>query len=84
MLIWMRNSAGAGVMKFLLMGLLVTAVFGLVLMDVGGFFNGNMSSNTLVKGGMVLLIGSPSLRRALFPGLLLILTVGFGTAYLLP
>ena len=53
MLIWMRDSAGAGIMKFFLMGLLVLAVAGLVLMDVGGFFTGNIGSNTIVKGGGV-------------------------------
>jgi uncharacterized membrane protein (DUF4010 family) len=41
-------------------------------------------ANTLVKGGMVLLAGSPSLRRAVLPGLALILAVGLGTAYLAP
>lgn len=41
-------------------------------------------ANTLVKGGMVLLTGAPSLRRAVLPGLLLILATGLGTAYLLP
>jgi len=53
MLIWMRNSTYSGVIKFFLMGLLVLAVAGLVLTDVGGFFRGVMSSNTLVKGGDV-------------------------------
>lgn len=53
MLIWMRNSSGAGVLKFVLMGLLVMAVGGLVLMDVGGFFTGNMGSGTVAKGGGV-------------------------------
>ncbi|MCW5876428.1 MAG: MgtC/SapB family protein [Anaerolineales bacterium] len=38
-------------------------------------------ANTLVKGGMVLLAGSASLRRAVLPGLVLILVVGLGTAY---
>lgn len=53
MLIWMRDSAFGGLLKFFLMGLLVLAVAGLVLMDVGGFFSGNMSSSTLAKGGGV-------------------------------
>lgn len=53
MLIWMRESAFAGVFKYLLMGLLVLAVVGLVLMDVGGFFTGRMSSGTVAKGGGV-------------------------------
>lgn len=53
MLIWMRDGAGAGVIKMILMSLLVMAVAGLVLMDVGGFFRGDMSSGTVVKGGGV-------------------------------
>jgi peptidyl-prolyl cis-trans isomerase D len=54
MLIWMRDSAAAGVFKFVLMGLLLTAVAGLVLMDVGGFFkSGSLSANTLARGGDV-------------------------------
>lgn len=51
MLIWMREGAGAGVIKFVLMGLLLTAVAGLVLMDVGGFFRTQLGANTIVKGG---------------------------------
>ncbi len=50
MLIWMRNSAFAGFFKFFLLGMLLLAVGGLVLMDVGGFFTGNMGANTVVKG----------------------------------
>ena len=38
MLIWMREGKGSKVVKFTLMGLLLMAVAGLVLMDVGGFF----------------------------------------------
>lgn len=53
MLIWMRNSAFSGFFKFFLLGMLIMAVGGLVLMDVGGFFTGNMSANTVVKGGGV-------------------------------
>ena len=53
MLIWMRDSAGAGILKFFLLGILVLAVAGLVLMDVGGFFTGNMASGTVAKGGGV-------------------------------
>jgi uncharacterized membrane protein (DUF4010 family) len=41
-------------------------------------------ANTLVKGSMVALAGSVSLRRAVLPGLVLILVAGLGTAYLLP
>ena len=52
MLIWMRDSAFAGVFKFLLMGLLLMAVIGLIFLDTGGFFSGTgMSSNTVAKGG---------------------------------
>lgn len=51
MLIWMRDGAGAGVIKFFLLGMLVLAVAGLVLMDVGGFFRGDISQGTIVKGG---------------------------------
>lgn len=40
-------------------------------------------SNTVVKGGIVLWSGSPSLRRVILPGLLLILVIGTGTAFLL-
>lgn len=47
----MRNGAGAGILKYFLMGLLVMAVGGLVLMDVGGFFRGGVSSNVVAKGG---------------------------------
>lgn len=53
MLIWMRDSAFAGFFKFFLLGMLVLAVGGMVFMDVGGFFTGNMSQNTVVKGGGV-------------------------------
>lgn len=62
MLIWMRESSGAGILKFFLMGLLVMAVSGLVLMDVGGFFTGNMGSGTIAKGGGVN-IGSSEFNR---------------------
>ncbi len=51
MLIWMREGTHAGIMKFVLMGLLLVAVGGLVLMDAGGFFKGGgVSANTVVKG----------------------------------
>ncbi len=68
MLIWMRNSSFAGVFKYIFLGLMVLAVGGLVLMDVGGFFTGNMSSNTVVKGGGVnigVIEFDRTLRRAL-------------------
>jgi len=53
MLIWMREGAGSGIVKFLLMGLLLLAGAGLVLMDVGGFFKGNLAPGTVIKGGGV-------------------------------
>ena len=53
MLIWMRNSTYAGFFKLFLMGLLLLAVTGLVMMDVGGFFRNTMSSGTIAKGGGV-------------------------------
>jgi uncharacterized membrane protein (DUF4010 family) len=40
-------------------------------------------SNTVVKGGIVLLMGSKALRRALLPGFLLILATGLGVGFLL-
>ena len=40
-------------------------------------------SNTLVKGGIALLTGSPTLRKFLIPVIVLILVVGIGTALLL-
>jgi len=39
-------------------------------------------SNTVVKGGIVLTGGSPTLRRALWPGFVLMLVVGIGVAFL--
>ena len=39
-------------------------------------------SNTVVKGGIVLLSGGPELRRVLLPGFLLILVTGVGVAFL--
>ena len=39
-------------------------------------------SNTAVKGGIVLTSGSPSLRRALVPGFVLMLITGIGVAFL--
>ncbi len=39
-------------------------------------------SNTVVKGGIVLSSGSPALRRALWPGLVLMLVAGIGVAFL--
>ena len=53
MLIWMRNSTFSGGFKIVLMGMLIMALAGLVLMDVGGFFTGNMNAGTVAKGGGV-------------------------------
>ncbi len=39
-------------------------------------------SNTAVKGGVVLTSGSPALRKALWPGFLLMLATGIGVAFL--
>lgn len=39
-------------------------------------------SNTAVKGGLVLMGGSPGLRKAVLPGLLLMLATGIGLAFL--
>lgn len=47
MLSSMRDGAHSKIIKFVLMGLLILAVAGLVLMDVGGFFRGR-SPNTAV------------------------------------
>lgn len=40
-------------------------------------------SNTVVKGGIVLMSGSPTLPRALLPGFVLMLVTGIGVAFLL-
>lgn len=40
-------------------------------------------ATTLAKGGVVLTIGSHELRRAILPGLLLMLTAGIGVAFLI-
>lgn len=47
----MREGAKGGILKVILMGFMVMAVGGLVLMDVGGFFRGGVSSNVVAKGG---------------------------------
>jgi len=39
-------------------------------------------ANTAVKGGVVLTSGSPTLRKALWPGFLLMLATGIGVAFL--
>jgi uncharacterized membrane protein (DUF4010 family) len=38
-------------------------------------------ANTMVKGGMVIALGSPALRRALLPGLLGMLAAGLGLSF---
>lgn len=54
MLIWMRESKSAKLVKLFFMGMLVMAATGLVLMDVGGFFGpGSVGSGTVAKGGGV-------------------------------
>lgn len=40
-------------------------------------------TNTLFKGGIVLTSASPALRKAVWPGLILVVVVGIGSAYLL-
>jgi uncharacterized membrane protein (DUF4010 family) len=40
-------------------------------------------SNTVVKGGIVLSGGSPALRKAVLPGLILMLATGIGVAFLI-
>lgn len=40
-------------------------------------------TNTLFKGGIVLTSASPALRKAVWPGLVLVVLVGIGSAYLL-
>lgn len=39
-------------------------------------------SNTIVKGGIVLMMGSQALRKALLPGFLLVLATGLGVSFL--
>ena len=39
-------------------------------------------SNTVVKGGLVLTGGSRALRRAMWPGFVLMLVTGIGVAFL--
>lgn len=40
------------------------------------------ASNTVVKGGIVLALGAPALRRAILPGLVLVLTALLGVGFL--
>jgi len=45
----LRDGASSGLLKIFLMGMLVLAVGGLVLSDVGGFFRGGVSASDIVK-----------------------------------
>ena len=45
----MREGAKSGIIKFILFGFLVMAVFGLVLTDVGGFFRGGVTKTSVAK-----------------------------------
>lgn len=48
----LRDSSKKGFLKYILLGFLVMAGGGLVMMDVGGFFNGaTMGSSNVAKGG---------------------------------
>ncbi|MCI5059745.1 MAG: peptidyl-prolyl cis-trans isomerase [Alphaproteobacteria bacterium] len=49
----LRDGAKSGFLKYILLGLLVLAVGGLVLTDIGGFFRGGISSNLVAKGSGV-------------------------------
>lgn len=63
MLIWMREGKGSKIVKYVLFSMLVMAVAGLVLMDVGGFFRtDSLGSGTIVKGGGVS-ISAPEFNR---------------------
>jgi len=45
----MREGAKSGIMKFILLGLMVMAGGGLILMDVGGFFRGGVTQSAIAK-----------------------------------
>ena len=47
----MREGAKSGLSKFVLVGLMAMATFGLVLTDVGGFFGGGFGRQTIAKVG---------------------------------
>jgi peptidyl-prolyl cis-trans isomerase D len=47
----LRDGAGTGFLKIILMGLLVMAVGGLVFTDVGGFFRGGVGNNDVARVG---------------------------------
>lgn len=50
----LNRGSKAGIIKFVLLGFMVMAVAGLVMMDVGGFFRGDsVSSNVVAKGSGV-------------------------------
>ena len=40
-------------------------------------------ANTVSKGAIVLMSGSPKLRKAIWPGILLILVVGISVAFII-
>lgn len=65
----LRDNAKTGFLKYILLGLLVMAGGGLVLMDVGGFFRGgNFGSNDVAKGGGIKISASEfdrTVRRVL-------------------
>jgi len=47
----MRDGAKSGISKFLLFSLMAMAVFGLVLVDISSYFQGNIGSSTVAKIG---------------------------------
>lgn len=47
----LRDGAKSGFLKYILLGLLVLAAGGLILMDVGGFFRGGTTSTTVAVVG---------------------------------
>jgi peptidyl-prolyl cis-trans isomerase D len=65
----LRDNAKTGFLKYILLGLLVMAGGGLVLMDVGGFFRGgSFGSNDVAKGGGIKISASEfdrTVRRVL-------------------
>lgn len=51
MLTAMRDGAHSKIIKFVLFSLLMMGAFGMILMDVGGFFRGGVGSTTVAKAG---------------------------------
>lgn len=51
MLTALRDGTHSKILKLVLFGLLLMGAFGMVLMDVGGFFRGGMGSTTIAKAG---------------------------------